>query len=188
MRRIFSIKPGMTLKGRQFRGLRGLAGKPLHPPLTDFPVAAYFLAMVFDVISFALHGRSDLTRDFFVAGTYVMVGGAVISGATAITGLWDWFSGTQRGTQARRTANWHMALMFTVTAIVIADIAYRLTVGDVGYATLPVVAASVAAGAIVSLGAAYGGTLVYDYGFNVEGGRDHPAWQQSETDVYPGGY
>lgn len=38
MTRLFSIKPSITLKGREFRGLRGWAGKPLHPPLTDFPI------------------------------------------------------------------------------------------------------------------------------------------------------
>ena len=40
MRR-FSFRPALTLKGRKFKGPRGWAGKPLHPPLTDFPIAAY---------------------------------------------------------------------------------------------------------------------------------------------------
>jgi hypothetical protein len=31
MRR-FSFRPAVTLRGRQFKGLRGYAGKPLHPP------------------------------------------------------------------------------------------------------------------------------------------------------------
>ena len=51
MRRKFSIRPGVTFKGRQFKGLRGWAGKPSHPPLTDVPVGAYVLVAVFDVIS-----------------------------------------------------------------------------------------------------------------------------------------
>ena len=45
MRR-FSIRPTLTLKGRKFNGLRGWSGKPLHPPLTDIPITAYFLAAV----------------------------------------------------------------------------------------------------------------------------------------------
>ena len=49
--RKFSIRPTLTLKGRTFKGLRGWSGKPLHPPLTDFPIAAYVLAAAFDVIS-----------------------------------------------------------------------------------------------------------------------------------------
>ena len=44
--RKFSVRPTLTLRGRKFKGLRGWAGKPTHPPLTDFPVAAYLLAAV----------------------------------------------------------------------------------------------------------------------------------------------
>ncbi len=36
------------------------------------------------------------------------------------------------------------------------------------------------------LGAAYGGSLVYDYGFNVETAGDHAVWHKSDTDLYPG--
>ena len=50
--RKFSVRPTLTIKGRQFKGLRGWAGKPTHPPLTDIPVAAYILAATFDVIAF----------------------------------------------------------------------------------------------------------------------------------------
>jgi hypothetical protein len=32
----------------------------------------------------------------------------------------------------------------------------------------------------------FGGTLVYDYGFNVETAGDHPVWHQTEQDVFPG--
>ena len=38
----------------------------------------------------------------------------------------------------------------------------------------------------VSLGATFGGSLVFEYGFNVETAGDHPVWHQSETDVFPG--
>ena len=51
--RKFSVRPVLTIKGRTFKGFRGWSGKPLHPPLTDFPIAAYVLAAVFDVVSLA---------------------------------------------------------------------------------------------------------------------------------------
>ena len=38
----------------------------------------------------------------------------------------------------------------------------------------------------MALGAAFGGTLVFDYGFNVETAGDSPVWHASETDVFPG--
>ena len=104
--RKFSVRPTFTMRGRTFKGLRGWSGKPLHPPLTDFPVAAYVLAAVFDVI--ATVGRDESwAQDFFHAGTYVFIGGAAVSVFAALTGLWDWLRSTERGTQARRTANAH---------------------------------------------------------------------------------
>jgi hypothetical protein len=41
MMRRLSFQPGLELRGRKFKGLRGFAGKPLHPPLTDATVGAY---------------------------------------------------------------------------------------------------------------------------------------------------
>jgi uncharacterized membrane protein len=51
-----------------------------------------------------------------------------------------------------------------------------------------VLALSLLVGALVSFGAAYGGTLVFDYGFNVETAGDSAVWHESETDVLPGGH
>ena len=118
MPRLFSIKPSLSMKGRKFKGIRGFAGKPFHPPLTDIPVAAYVLVAVFDVISFIAWKRnpdSNVARDFFVAGTYVIIAGAVVSVPTIITGFWDWLKSTPNRTQAWRTANWHMAVMLTMS-------------------------------------------------------------------------
>src|SRR5437764_11942816 len=115
MRR-FSFKPSLTVKGRKFKGLRGFAGKPFHPPLTDFPIAAYVLGAVFDVIS--VFGRHDAwAREFFHAATYTFIGGAVVSVFAALTGLFDAWRSSEAGTQARRTINAHATIMLTVTAL-----------------------------------------------------------------------
>jgi uncharacterized membrane protein len=196
MTRLFSVKPGMTLKGREFRGLRGWAGKPLHPPLTDFPIVCYLLAAVFDVISY-FAADDTIGRDFFVSGTYIIVAGAIVSLGTALTGFWDWWKGMERQastgfpgkakhTQVWRTANWHMAVMLTVTGLVIADIIVRLLQYHDGYAKLSTMILSVLAGALVSYGATYGGSLVYDYQFNVESLDGSTAWDETENDQLPG--
>jgi len=196
MSRLFSIKPGMTLKGREFRGLRGWAGKPIHPPLTDFPIVCYLLAAVFDVVSY-FAGDARVARDFFVSGTYVIVAGAIVSLGTALTGFWDWWKGMERQpltgfpgkakhTQVWRTANWHMAVMLTVTGIVITDIIVRLLQYHNGYANLSTMILSILAGGLVSYGATYGGSLVYDYQFNVEGLDGSTAWDETESDQLPG--
>ena len=183
MARLFSIKPALTLKGRKFKGIRGFAGKPTHPPLTDIPVAAYIMAAAFDLIAMFATDGSETAHNFFIAGTYVLVFGAAVSVPTALTGFWDWLKSTQKHTQAWRTANVHMAAMLTVTALVAIDLVIRW--GE-DLPSTGAVALSVIAGALVSIGATYGGSLVYDYGFNVETSGDHPVWHESETDVFPG--
>jgi uncharacterized membrane protein len=184
MARLFSVKPGITLKGRKFKGIRGFAGKPSHPPLTDIPIGAYVIAAAFDVLSF-IWGDSEVGRNLFVAATYVIIAGAIVSPLTAITGFWDWLKSTPKHTQAWRTANWHMAIMLTVTAIVIVDIIVRLGDFDTTASTSAfVMVLSVIAGGLVALGASYGGELVFDYEFNVE--QNYGAvWEESETDIYP---
>lgn len=184
--RLFSIKPAMSVEGRQFKGLRGFAGKPFHPPLTDIPVAAYVLTAVFDVIAFVAGRDSSIGHSFFLAATYTVVAGAVVSLPTALTGFLDWRTSTRPGTQAWRTANWHMAVMVTVTLLVLIDIFLRLRAYDGGHTTTAVLVLSVLIGLLVSYGAAYGGALVYEYGFNVETAGDHPVWHVSEKDVFPG--
>jgi uncharacterized membrane protein len=186
MRR-FSIRPTLTRRGRTFKGLRGWSGKPTHPPLTDFPIAAYVLGALFDVISAAGRHHPGGAREFFHAGTFTFIAGAAISLLAALTGFWDWLRSTERGTQARRTVNTHATIMLTVTALAAVDIILRLA--DYHTHTHPTVAIlilSIVIAALVSLGATFGGTLVYDYGCNVETAGDSPVWHVSEVDVLPG--
>jgi len=184
MARLFSWKPSLTYRGRKFKGIRGWAGKPLHPPLTDIPVACYLLVGVFDLISYVLDpGRA--AADFYRAGSYVIVAGAIVSVPTVLTGFWDWLKSTPRHSQAWRTANSHMAVMVTVTTLVIVDIVVRLGSWDHGAAPGPVLILSLVIAGLVSLGALYGGSLVYDYAFNVEQDFGH-AYEASEKDVLPG--
>ena len=184
--RALSFRPSLTFRGRKFKGLRGWAGKPLHPPLTDIPVGAYLLAAAFDVISI-LGQHQEWARDFYRAGTFALVGGAVVSVFAALTGFWDWLKSTEKGTQARRTVNAHAWTMVTVTVIVLVSIGLRLFAfdDDTHTAAVPLVLSLLAA-VLTTLGGTIGGSLAYDYGFNVETAGDHPVWHQSEEDVFPG--
>jgi uncharacterized membrane protein len=199
MPKLYSIRPTLTIKGRKFHGIRGWAGKPTHPPLTDFPIVCYVLAAGFDLVSYVAaqgdHGRA--THDFFVAGTLVIAAGFLVSLLTALTGFWDWWKGMARvpntgpigrarHTRAWRTANWHMTVMLTVTAIVLVDILIRWSQFNDRAASLLVTILSILAGALVSFGAAYGGTLVYEYQFNVEDMKNSTVWDETEVDQFPG--
>lgn len=186
MRRL-SIRPSLTLRGREFHGLRGWAGKPLHPPLTDVPIGLYILGAVLDVVSF-IGGPGDAwARDFWHAGTYAFVGGVGVSIFAALTGVWDWWKSSEPGTQARRTINTHASIMVTVTLVAAADLAWRLVDYHTHAATpVGIMVLSIIAAVFVAVGATFGGTLVFDYGFNVETAGDSPVWHRSETDVLPG--
>jgi uncharacterized membrane protein len=184
--RKLSFRPALTLRGRKFKGLRGWAGKPLHPPLTDIPVGAYMLVAAFDLISFAGQDQ-EWARDFYRAGTFTMVGGAIVSVFAALTGFWDWLKSTPKGTQARRTANAHGWTMVTVTVLVLVDIALRwFAYEDDLHTGAVVLVLTLVAAALTVVGGSIGGSLAYDYGFNVETSGDHPVWHESEVDVFPG--
>src|SRR6476469_1815717 len=107
MTRRLTFRPALTLTGRKFFGpLRGWAGKPVHPPLTDIPIAAYVIAAAFDVIS-AIWKSASWSQEMFHAGGWVMIAGAVVSLCAALTGYWDWLKSSSKGTQVRRTAFFH---------------------------------------------------------------------------------
>jgi uncharacterized membrane protein len=189
--KIYSIRAPLSLRGRRFQGVRGLAGKPFHPPLTDFPIVCYSVAALFDLISFASGGDPRRQRDFFVAATFVMVVGFIVSLGAALTGFWDWWKGVPRRrttgwlgqakhTQAWRTINWHATVMVTVTLIALIDVVLRISNFDEGRTSGLLLVLSLAAGALVLFGAAYGGTLVFEYGFNVENVGE--VWEETEED------
>jgi uncharacterized membrane protein len=203
MARLFSIRPALTLRGRRFRGLRGWAGKPTHPPLTDFPIVAYVIAAICDVVSLVAKGNAPaggvdpVAHDFFMAGTIVMAIGYVGGLAAALTGFFDWWKGVPRDrktgpigraqhTQVWRTMNWHAVVMVTVTIIVLIDLLIRFGQLDDGAASLPVAILSVLAAALVTFGAAYGGALVFDYQFNVQDISRSTVWDETEEDQLPG--
>ncbi len=184
--RKFSVRPTLTLRGRTFKGLRGWSGKPFHPPLTDFPIVAYVLGAGFDVVA-SLGRHQSWAQGYFRAGTYLFVAGLALSLPTAATGFWDWLRSTQKGTQARRTANTHAVAMLAVTALAAVDVALRLNVYQTRtHPTVVILVLSLVVAGLVAIGASFGGSLVFEHGFNVETAGDSPVWHVSETDVMPG--
>jgi uncharacterized membrane protein len=77
--------------------------------------------------------------------------------------------------------------MILVSVLALADSGLRLfAYGDSGHTNGLLVVLSLLSAGLVSLGALYGGALVYEYGFNVETAGDHPVWHVSEEDVFSG--
>jgi len=191
MARIFSIRPTWSMNGRRSQGLRGFTGKPFHPPLTDFPIVCYSLAALFDLISFFSDASDPKAHDFFAAATFVMVAGFIVSLGAALTGFMDWWKGIPRDkssgvigkakhTQAWRTINWHATVMVTVTVITLIDVILRVGGFEEGQTQASWLVLSLIGAGLVLFGAAYGGTLVFEYGFNVE--NVSQVWEESEED------
>jgi uncharacterized membrane protein len=184
MMRRFSFRPALEFRGRKFKGLRGFAGKPFHPPLTDVTVGAYTIGPILDIVSF-LFKDSSWAENAHVAGGYVLLVGAISSLATVLTGFVDWLN-TEKGTQIRRMANAHAWTMIAMTVFVVINLWYRnfAESGEFysepdGIGTL----LSLAVLGLVTIGGTIGGSLTYDWGFNVETATDSPVWNPSETDV-----
>jgi uncharacterized membrane protein len=76
--------------------------------------------------------------------------------------------------------------MIAVTGLVVVDLLVRfIGYDDRGWTPVGIVVLSVLAALLTVLGATIGGSLVYDYGFNVETAGDHPVWHQTEADMLP---
>jgi uncharacterized membrane protein len=180
MRR-FSFRPAMEFRGRRFKGLRGFAGKPFHPPLTDVPVGAYIIGPVLDLIAFFARD-SSWASDVYRAGGFTLLVGAVVSVATALTGFADWLN-TEKGTQMRRMANAHAWSMIVLTVLVLSELGLRYF-GDRSQSPdgLIVLFGVVIAG-LVTIGGTLGGSMVYDFGFNVETASDNHVYHVSEHDI-----
>jgi uncharacterized membrane protein len=188
--RLYSIRPTLSLKGRRSQGLRGFSGKPFHPPLTDFPIVCYALAAVFDLISFFSGADDPKAHDFFAAATFVIAAGYIVGLGAMFTGFLDWWKGIPRDrsgpigkakhTQVWRTINWHATVMILATVLTLLGLVLRIGGFDEGQTQLAWLVLSCLAAALVLFGAAYGGTLVFEYGFNVE--NIDEVWNESEQD------
>ncbi|MCA1823025.1 MAG: DUF2231 domain-containing protein [Mycobacteriales bacterium] len=178
---VFSVRPAIEFRGRKFKGLRGFAGKPFHPPLTDIPVGAYTIAPLLDIASVVWRG-SDWAQAVYRGAGFTLLVGAVVSLATALTGYVDWRT-TDRGTQIRRMANAHAWTMIVMSVLVVIDLLLRFPGDPSRHASGAEVILGVLILVLVTFGGTIGGSMVYDFGFNVETATDHVVYHPSTTDV-----
>ena len=183
MRR-FSFRPALDLRGRTFKGLRGFSGKPAHPPLTDVTVGGYTIGPLLDLAAFVF-GASGWAGDAHKAASMVLLVGAISSVATVLTGYADWRT-TEQGTQMRRMVNAHAWTMIVMSLFVLVNLWHRyLADGGANYGDPNGISAilSLVILALVTIGGTIGGSVTYDYGFNVETATDNPVYHPSEHDI-----
>src|SRR6188508_3001602 len=92
--------------------LKGPAGHPLHPPLTDATIGAYTLAAAMAVVSRLGVSEHNTATAWWLA----LIAGLVVSAPTAITGFVDWLD-IKPGTPLWRTATAHLMVMLAATVL-----------------------------------------------------------------------
>src|SRR5215210_1598081 len=150
--------------------LKGPAGHPLHPPLTDVTIGAYTFAAAMAVLSRL--GVSD--HNTATAWWLALIAGLVVTGPTALTGFIDWL-GITWGTPLWRTATVHMVAMLTATVFFLL----AAIVGHGGYVDGEVTSGSLIITLVgfgsLTLGGWLGGTVVFVHGMRVLNLVEEPA-------------
>jgi len=149
---------------------RGLAGHPIHPPLTDATIGTYTFATVA-----AFAEVTGITENAGAWGWWVaLVFGLIMTVPTALTGLLDWLTIT-RGTELWKTATTHMIAMLSATVF----FALAAIFGHSSYSH-----ANVSSGAFVltligfallTIGGWLGGAIVFVHGMRVLNLKSEPA-------------
>jgi len=148
-------------------GQSGKRVRPLHPPFTHFPIAAYVLAAAFDVISAAGGGRHLWAAQLWHAGTFVLIAGLAICLITMVTGFADVVRLAEHSPAVIRTMTLHICIMAGVFMIGVADMTLRLSQTHRSSTPLPILLLTIFAAVAACTGGAFGGELVYRHGTGV---------------------
>jgi uncharacterized membrane protein len=143
------------------------SGRPMHPPFTHFPVAAYVMAAGFDVISVVGGRQHQWAGQLWHAGTFVLIAGLVLCLPTMLTGFADLVRFVGQRPAALRVAAKHVCVMAAVFMVGVGDLALRLSDYHLPSTPPALLILTIAAAVGVCTGAFFGGTLVYKHGTGV---------------------
>jgi nitrite reductase/ring-hydroxylating ferredoxin subunit/uncharacterized membrane protein len=140
-------------------------GHPLHPVLTDIPIGAWTLAVLFDII-YLFRG----THGWVSAADLTIFVGLLGALGSAITGYTDWSDTVDR---ERRVGIAHGLLNTVAIVVYLVSLIIRVSGGSRG---LAIVLALIGYGIVITA-AFLGGELVFSIGTGV----NHHAWQEVPT-------
>jgi uncharacterized membrane protein len=150
--------------------LKGLAGHPLHPPLTDATIGTYTFATAAAVLSRLGVSEHNMATAWWLA----LVAGLIVSAPTALAGFVDWLD-IPTGTPLWRTATLHLSVMLAATILfaITAGAGHADYVdGTIGGGSLIL---TLVAFATLTLGGWLGGAIVFVHGMRVLSLVDEPA-------------
>src|SRR5262245_25052644 len=170
-----SFRRALDLRRREFRGLGGWKGKPLHPSLAAVPIGAAVAVTIFDVFSVLVPSDEILGRELYRAGTFTLIVGQLFLALAVLTGWWD-RRRLRRRNEPRKVANAHGWTMLAMGAVSFGDIVVRRGV----YPSAPhtpgaVLGLTVTLIALTIVGGTLGGELVFDHAVRVEAAEDNSA-------------
>jgi uncharacterized membrane protein len=142
--------------------VKGFAGKPSHPPLTDVSIGAYSVG-----VAMLAAGAAGVEQQAMAKGSLLAIsGGLIVAIPTTLTGLLDYFDLPPR-TAPRTLATYHLFVMLAATALFTATwVAQRPGYLDGEITTLGLLLGG-AAFALLVIGGMLGGALAYVYGVRV---------------------
>ena len=136
--------------------VKGWAGKPSHPPLTDVSIGAYTVGVAMLVAGALGFQEAEMAHGALLA----ISGGLIVAAPTAVTGLLDWLD-IQKGTPARTVATLHLLAMVAATVLfALTWLAQRPGYNDEEVRTLALVLGLVAEGTL-TIGGDIGGGGVF---------------------------
>ncbi len=159
---------------------RGLAGHPIHPPLTDATIGIYTFATIAAFIDVV-----GITRHSGAYGWWIaLVVGLITTVFTALTGLADWLT-LEWGSEIWKTATAHMLAMVSATvlfalAAIFGHASYKH--GDVS--TGAFVLTLIGFG-LLTLGGWFGGAVVFVHGMRVLNLLKEPAQRATAPIPHP---
>ena len=147
---------------------RGLAGHPLHPPLTDATIGAYTAATVLAFLDVVGLSDKAAAHGWWLA----LLVGLAFTVPTALTGLADWL--TIKWRSQLWTATWHLAAM--VSATIFFGVTAIVGHGDWqrGNVTALPFALNLIGFGLLTLGGWLGGSIVFVHGMRVLSLVDEP--------------
>lgn len=142
--------------------VKGWAGKPPHPPLTDASIGAYTVGVAMLVL-----GALGVEEEQMAHGALLAIsGGLILAAPTALTGLLDWLD-IPKGTPTRTVATIHLLTMVTATVVfALTWLAQLDGYKDDEIEALGLILGLVAEG-LLAIGGFLGGTIVFVYGHRV---------------------
>jgi uncharacterized membrane protein len=140
---------------------------PVHPRLTDVPIGALVVAAVLDVIS-ADGGGHSWAREAYRGATFTLMIGTAFLFLTIAAGLVDRARVTSRGSRPRHAVNIHAVVMTGVGIMSIGDLVLRRNhYSDAPHTPGGVLALTLITVAVMLVGGALGGKLVFEGGLGV---------------------